>query len=117
MAQITATIASTTTMIVAAAVTMPMTTLKRIHAAMSSTSSAIARRPSEERRGSAEVDMLEAYLPRGAGSRGRPAFGRGSVVACAQVREAFRRGGPPDVERHARQPVAAHDGVRRGRRA
>src|SRR4051795_12576225 len=75
MAQITAKIASTTTMIVAAAVTMPMTTLKRIHAAMSRTSSAMARLPSDEPRDGAEEDIREAYLPREPGSRGKQAIG------------------------------------------
>src|SRR3954462_2804301 len=72
MAQITAMIASTTTMIVAAAVTRPMTTLKLTHAATSRTSSARARLPSEDELEGEEVDILGAYSPasgRDAGER------------------------------------------------
>src|ERR1044072_3822047 len=87
IAQITAQIASTTTMTPAMAATNPMTTLKRIQAATTRTSSAIARLPSEEPEG-VEVDMPSRVPRRQTGDCGSRGV---SVVRPAQMREAIRR--------------------------
>src|SRR5688572_4492696 len=106
----TAMIARTTTTTVATAVTTPMTTLKRIQAAMRRTISATARMPSDE----PEVDMRQAYLTRERARAGEAATtGRGSAGASARMREVIGRGRRAGVDRHPRQPVTADDRVLR----